>query len=82
MPYKKEAAVRGVGMGDFFGGEDTSPVAGRCRACGKPVTAGATYCIRHKHLLERARGQSRRLRELARRRRARRLIHEWWEATK
>jgi len=73
--------LRGVLMGDFFGGEDTSPVEGRCRECGKPVTAGATFCIRHKFRLERARKQTRRLCELARRKRVGRLIHEWWEAT-
>ena len=74
--------MRGVLMGDFTGGEATSPVAGRCRECGKPIMAGAMYCIRHKHRLERARQQTRRLCELARRKRVGRLIHEWWEATK
>ena len=82
MPYKSGPTVRGVLMGDFTDGEGTSPVTGRCRECGKPVTAGATFCIRHKHLLERARRQTRRLCELARRKRVGRLIHEWWEATK
>ena len=74
--------MRGVLMGDFAGGEGTSPVAGRCRECGKPITAGATFCIRHKFLLERERKQTQRLCELARRKRGRRLVHEWWEATK
>jgi len=74
--------VRGVLMGNFTGGEGTSPVEGRCRECGKPVTVGATFCIRHKHRLERARRQTRRLCALARRKRGRRLVHEWWEVTK
>ena len=74
--------MHAVTMGDFTGGEGTSPVEGRCRECGRPITAGATFCIRHKHRLERARKQARRLCELARRKHRRRLVHEWWEATR
>lgn len=74
------ALIHARSMGNFVGGEGTSPIAGRCRVCGKPITAGRRYCMTHKWIQAKANAQVRCLCELAEERRVREMIHDWWEA--